>query len=644
MSNPPLQPTPRPQPEAQAQAPANATFSVRIAEPHDLPGARALMLRCFDEDFGYGYQAEFHTDVDDLQGAYLDHPRHTLLVAVDDTTGEVIGTSGIRSGGLKPQFNPAWLVERYDPDATAQLVRVFTSRAWRGRGVARALVRATQHAAWTLPGYRVLALHSDPRSPGAERFWTAAATLIHDDRDGPSGSLHFELEMLPPNHEPATSATTGATTGAATGAAPYDAASSAPTPTRTQGDAPTMTTDHDASSRPRFAAPPPRKPQGIDTRLIHAAQDPDPVTGAVTPSIHTASTFVRESIDDDAVYRYARGSNPTRAQLEAILAELEHGAVGLAFSSGMAAVTAAMQLLSAGDHAVVAYDCYISTYHMFANDLTRFGIESDFVDVTDIEEIERALKPNTRMIYIESPSNPLLEIADLAALAEIGRAAGAWTVVDNTFASPYCQNPIDHGIDIVLHSATKYMGGHSDLIGGAAIARTAEIGELLRDRQYHLGAVPGPFDCWLLMRGLRTLGVRMRQHMANAQAIAEWLEAHPKVKRVYYPGLPSHPNHELAKRQMRGFSGMVSFEVDGGSAAARTVNDSTHIFLAATSLGGVESLIYPPTAWLETDPELMAQIPGSPWAQNPGLIRLSVGIEDVADLIDDLDQALAKLP
>lgn len=623
----------------QVPADTTATFSVRTAEPRDLPGARALMLRCFEEDFGYGYQPQFHADVDDLQGSYLDHPRHTLLVAVDDASGEIIGTSGIRSGGLKPQFNPAWLVERYDPDTTAQLVRVFTSRAWRGRGVARALVRATQHAAWHLPGYRVLALHSDPRSPGAERFWTAAATLIHDDRDGPSGSLHFELEMFPRADAPLSAA--GSST-------PDDASSRqiaqlhTESKTDTLGDAPTMTDD--ATNRPRFAAPPPRKPQGIDTRLIHAAQDPDPVTGAVTPSIHTASTFVRESIDDDAIYRYARGSNPTRAQLEAVLAELEHGEVGVAFSSGMAAVSAAMQLLSAGDHAVVAYDCYISTYHMFANDLTRYGVESDFVDITDIESVERALKPNTRMIYIESPSNPLLEIADLAALAEIGRAAGAWTVVDNTFASPYCQNPIDHGIDIVLHSATKYMGGHSDLIGGAAIARTAEIGALLKDRQYHLGAVPGPFDCWLLMRGLRTLGVRMRQHMANAQAIAEWLETHPKVTRVYYPGLPSHPNHELAKRQMRGFSGMVSFDVEGGSAAARTINDSTHLFLAATSLGGVESLVYPPTAWLETDPELMAQIPGSPWAQNPGLVRLSVGIEDVADLIDDLDQALAKLP
>jgi cystathionine beta-lyase/cystathionine gamma-synthase len=360
----------------------------------------------------------------------------------------------------------------------------------------------------------------------------------------------------------------------------------------------------------------------IDTRLIHANQEPDSQTGAVIPPIHPASTFVREHI----------------------LRDLEHGADASAFSSGMAAVTAAMQLLSSGDHAVVGYDCYISTYQMFANDLPRFGISADFVDLTDLEAVEQAIRPNTRMIWAESPTNPLLDIVDMRGLAEIARSTGAIAVVDNTFASPYCQNPIDHGIDLVIHSTTKYLGGHSDLTGGAVISRGTELGAKIRDRQYYHGAVPSPFDCWLLMRGMRTLGVRMRQHMLNAQAIAEWLEEQPKVRRVLYPGLPSHPGHELARRQMTGgFSGMVSFDVEGGSAATRQVSAQTRVFQLATSLGGVESLIYPPTAWLETDPELMAQIPGSPWAQHPGLIRLSVGIESPRDLIADLEQALAAL-
>jgi cystathionine gamma-synthase len=387
-----------------------------------------------------------------------------------------------------------------------------------------------------------------------------------------------------------------------------------------------------------------REEWGLDTLLIHGNQEADPETGAIVPPIHPSSTFVRERIDDDARYRYARGANPTRAMLEAILADLEHGAGASAFGSGMAAVTAALQLLSAGDHAIVGYDCYLSTYHLFANDLPRYGIAADFVDLGDLAAVRRALRPNTRMIWIETPTNPLLDIVDLAGVAAIAREAGALTVVDNTFASPYCQNPIDWGIDLVVHSTTKYLGGHSDLLGGAVIARTDELAARITDRQYYLGAVPGPFDCWLLMRGMRTLGVRMRQHMENAQAVAEWLCGQPKVTRVLYPGLPDHPGHALARRQMPGgFSGMVSFAVAGGAAAARRVSESTRIFQLATSLGGVESLIFPPTAWLETEPALLAQIPGSPWAQHPGLLRLSVGIESARDLIADLDGALADL-
>ncbi|HEX5506555.1 MAG TPA: aminotransferase class I/II-fold pyridoxal phosphate-dependent enzyme [Thermomicrobiales bacterium] len=383
---------------------------------------------------------------------------------------------------------------------------------------------------------------------------------------------------------------------------------------------------------------------GPDTLLIHGGQGPDPQTGAVVPPIHPASTFVRRSVDDGAHYRYSRSANPTREALETVLARLERGDGASAFGSGMAAVTAALQLLSGGDHAVVGYDCYLSTYHLFANDLPRYGIAADFVDLTDLAAVRRALRPTTRMIWIETPTNPLLDIVDLRALAALAREAGALTVVDNTFASPYCQRPIEHGVDLVVHSTTKYLGGHSDLLGGAVVARTPDLAARIADRQYYLGAVPSPFDCWLLLRGIRTLGVRMRRHMANALAIAEWLTAHPRVTRVLYPGLPGHPGHDLARRQMPGgYSGMVSFEVAGGSPAARRVSERTRLFALATSLGGVESLIFPPTAWLETDPALMAQIPGSPWAQHPGLLRLSVGIEDARDLIADLDGALAEL-
>ena len=379
----------------------------------------------------------------------------------------------------------------------------------------------------------------------------------------------------------------------------------------------------------------------LDTLLIHGGMEADPQYGGMVPPIHPSATFVRERIDDDARFRYSRGANPTREALEAMLTGLEHGVACSAFSSGMAAVSAVLQLLSAGDHAIVGYDCYLSTYHLFANDLPRYGIESDFVDLTDIEAVQGAVRPSTKLIWIETPTNPLLDIVDLRAMAEIGQASGAVTIVDNTFASPYCQTPIDHGIDLVLHSTTKYLGGHSDLVGGAVVARSQELAARLADRQYYLGAVPSAFDCWLLMRGVKTLGVRMRQHMENAQTVAEWLQGHPRVNRVLYPGLPGHPGHDVAKRQMTGgYSGMVSFDVDGGSAAARRVSERTRVFKLATSLGGVESLIYPPTAWLETDPELMRQIPGSPWAQHPGLLRLSVGIESARDLIADLNQAL----
>lgn len=378
----------------------------------------------------------------------------------------------------------------------------------------------------------------------------------------------------------------------------------------------------------------------LDTLLIHGWIGPHS-EGAIVPPIHPSSTFVRQQIDDDSPYQYGRGANPTRTLLESLLAGLEKGEAASAFSSGMAAVSAVLQLLSGGDHAVVGYDCYLSTYNLFANDLPRYGVESDLVDLSDIDAVQVALRPETRMIWVETPTNPLLDIVNLAEIAEIARDIDAVSVVDNTFASPYCQNPLDHGIDLVVHSTTKYLGGHSDLLGGAVISRSINLGERIADRQYYLGAVPSPFDSWLLMRGIRTLGVRMRQQMASAMAIARWLEEDPRVTRVLYPGLPSHPDHELALSQMPGgFSGMLSFEIRGGTVAARQVSQRTSLFKLATSLGGVESLIFPPTAWFETDSDLMVQIPDSPWAKHPGLLRLSVGIESVADLINDLDQAL----
>ena len=378
-------------------------------------------------------------------------------------------------------------------------------------------------------------------------------------------------------------------------------------------------------------------PPGIkpESWLVSAGRASEPGAPLNVPPIPASNFIIGRGRD------YSRDDGtPTWEALEEVVGGLESGKA-VAFASGMAGVSAVLQLLSGDDHAIVGYDCYLSTYHLFANDLPRFGISATFVDLTDLDAVARAVRPNTRLIWIESPTNPLLDIVDLRAVAGIAREAGAITAVDNTFASPYCQNPIDEGIDLVVHSTTKYLSGHSDLMGGAVISRTPELAARIADRQYYLGAVPSAFDCWLLIRGMRTLGVRMRQQMANAQAIAEWLQGRPEVTRVLYPGLPDHPGHDLARRQMRGgFSAMVSFAVAGESAAARRVSERTRVFKLATSLGGIESLIFPPTAWLETEPSLMAQIPGSPWAQHPGLIRLSVGIESPRDLIADLAHAL----
>ncbi|MCE7939771.1 cystathionine gamma-synthase [bacterium] len=374
---------------------------------------------------------------------------------------------------------------------------------------------------------------------------------------------------------------------------------------------------------------------GFATRAIHAGQDPDPATGAVTVPIYQTSTFVQTEVGVHRGYEYARTGNPTRTAYETAVAALEGGAWGLAFASGMGATSTVLYLLSAGDHVVAADDLYGGTFRLFDTVLRRYGIAFSYVDMSDPARVEAALRPDTRLVWIESPTNPLLKIVDIAAVAERAHAAGARVAVDNTFASPYLQQPLDLGADLVVHSATKYLGGHSDVVGGVVVGRDADLGERLRFLQNAAGIVPGPFDSWLVLRGLKTLALRMRQHAANGLAVAEWLADHPRVERVLYPGLPDHPNHAVAARQMpHGFGGMVSFTVRGGEAVARAVVARTRIFALAESLGGVESLIELPAAMTH------ASVAGSALAVPPALVRLSVGIEDVADLVADLDQAL----
>lgn len=374
----------------------------------------------------------------------------------------------------------------------------------------------------------------------------------------------------------------------------------------------------------------------FETRAIHDGQEPDPTTGAVIPPIYQTSTFAQSAPTVHKGYEYARTGNPTRTALETCLASLEEGQYGLAFASGMAAITAAAYLLNPGDRVVAPDDVYGGTYRLFVRVLQRYGIESIFVDMTDLTRVEAALGPTTRMVLIETPTNPYLKILDVAAISELAHARDALVLVDNTFASPYFQRPLTLGADIVVHSTTKYLGGHSDVVGGAVATNSKEIFETLRFHQNAAGAVPGPFDCWLVLRGIKTLGVRMERHAANAVDIARFLRADPAVERVYYPGLPGHPGHEIARRQMSGFGGMVSFVVRGGAAAARAVVSATKVFILGESLGGVESLIDHPASMTH------ASLAGSPLQVEEGLVRLSVGIEHVQDLIDDLAQALGK--
>lgn len=379
---------------------------------------------------------------------------------------------------------------------------------------------------------------------------------------------------------------------------------------------------------------------GFATRAIHVGQEPDPATGAVIVPIYQTSTYAQSAVGVHKGFDYSRTANPTRAALEACLASLDEGRFGLAFASGMAAEDTLLHLFSAGDHVVACDDVYGGTFRLFHRVLERAGLRFTFVDATRIEDVAAALEERTRLIWLESPTNPLMKLIDIAAVAELAHPRGIRVAVDNTFASPYCQRPLSLGADVVHYSTTKYIGGHSDVVGGALVTSDAELYQQLKYLQNAVGGVPGAFDSWLVLRGLKTLALRMRQHSSNAFEVACWLERHAAVKRVYYPGLESHPQHALARRQMvGGFGGMLSFEVTGGVAAAREVARRTRLFTLAESLGGVESLIELPALMTHASlpPERRAEI-----GIDDGLIRLSVGIEEADDLIADLAQALSS--
>ena len=355
--------------------------------------------------------------------------------------------------------------------------------------------------------------------------------------------------------------------------------------------------------------------------------------------IYQTSTFAQDAVGKHKGYEYSRTRNPTRTALEACIAALEGGRHGLAFASGMAAETVIMHLLEPGDHTVAVDDLYGGTYRLFRRVLEPTGLSFSFVDGSDLQAVERALTERTRMVWVESPTNPLLKLVDIEAVSRLAHARQALLVVDNTFMSPYFQRPLALGADIVVHSATKYLGGHSDVIGGALVVNREDLAERLAFLQNAVGGVPGPLDAWLVLRGLKTLAIRMREHDRNARLVAAFLSEHPKVARVFYPGLPSNPQRELARRQMSGFGGMISFEVKGGLDPARRVVERTELFTLAESLGGVESLIELPAAM--THSSIPAETRRAHGVAD-GLVRLSVGIEDVADLISDLDRALAE--
>ncbi len=376
----------------------------------------------------------------------------------------------------------------------------------------------------------------------------------------------------------------------------------------------------------------------IGTKFIHAGMEPDPSTGAIMTPVYMTSTYVQEAPGVNKGFEYARSQNPTRKALEEALATIENGQYGLAFSSGVAATDAVLKLLAPGDEVVTGNDLYGGTYRLFTKVFERFGIKFKYVDMGSLEAVEAAMSAATKLIWLETPTNPLMNIGDIAAISNIAKSRGALLCVDNTFASPYLQNPLDNGADIVMHSSTKYLGGHSDVIQGALVVNEKGLYDQLYFIQKSCGAVPGPMDCFLVLRGIKTLHLRMQRHCENGEKIAHWLRNHPKVGKVYWCGFEDHPGYAVAKKQMRGFGGMMSFELkDNSVEAAKKVLSSTHLFSLAESLGGVESLINHPASMTH------ASIPREERIKNglsDSLIRLSVGVEDADDLIEDLARAI----
>jgi len=377
----------------------------------------------------------------------------------------------------------------------------------------------------------------------------------------------------------------------------------------------------------------------FSTVCIHAGQEPDPSTGSIITPIYQTSTYVQEALGRHKGYEYARTQNPTRAALEGNIAAIEHGRAAFAFASGMAAEGAVMTLLQSGDHVVVTDNTYGGTYRLFERVLRKYRLDFTYVDTSDLPQIQQAIQPATKMLFLETPTNPTLRLTDLTAACELAHARGVFVVVDNTFASPYVQHPIDLGADLVVHSTTKFLNGHSDSVGGVVVAVKDEHIEWLRFIQNAEGAILGPMDAWLVLRGTKTLPIRMERHNANAQVLAEFLAAHRKVARVHYPGLPSHPQHTLARRQMRGFGGLISFEL-GSLEHARTLLNHVRLMALAESLGGVETLISHPATMTHASvpPDRRQQI-----GITDDMVRISVGIEDVEDLREDLAQALDRI-
>lgn len=382
-----------------------------------------------------------------------------------------------------------------------------------------------------------------------------------------------------------------------------------------------------------------KRPTGFETRAIHAGQEPDPSTGAIMTPVYLTSTYVQASPGVHKGYEYSRTHNPTRKAYETCLASLEGGGHGFAFASGLSATTVLLHTLRAGDHVVAGDDMYGGTFRLFDKVLRHNGLEFSYVDLSHADALERALKPNTKLLWLETPTNPMLKLADIRALTEIAHRRGVLVAVDNTFMSPFFQKPLELGADVAMHSSTKYINGHSDVVGGALVVRDGALAERIQFLSNAMGPVASAFDSFLCLRSLKTLAVRMRAHAENAIRVAAYLEKHPKVVRAIYPGLPSHPHHELARRQMSGFGGMVSFVLKGGLKEARAFLESVRVFSLAESLGGVESLVNHPAIMTHASvPVEMRAALGI----TDSLIRLSVGIETIEDLLADLEQALAR--